>query len=105
MLAFFGLNNGFDAINIEKRKIHELLTLTIKGKIGYSDAYKLSLSERRYMIDLLTDNVKETTDKAVEMDQLARLAKEKKIRKIEITENKLIQEKQINDQRKRAKIS
>lgn len=97
MLAFFGLNNGSDAINIEKRKIHELLTLTIKGKIGYSDAYKLSLSERRYMIDLITDNVKDVSEKATEMNNLARMNKDNRIKKIGITENKLIQKKQIND--------
>lgn len=53
MPAFFGLINGSDAVNIQKRKIHEIMTLVINGKMTYSDAYNLPLSERKYIIDLL----------------------------------------------------
>lgn len=99
MPTFFGLNNGSDAITVEKRKIHELLSLVVKG-FSYADAYRLSLNERRYMIDLLNDNVKETTNTSAEMNELA---KKSKIRKIDITENKLKEEHQVNDQRTRKK--
>jgi hypothetical protein len=57
------------------------------------------------MIDLITDNIKDVSEKATEMNNLARMNKDNRIKKIGITENKLMQEKQVSDQRKRTKIS
>lgn len=45
--------NSSDALDIQKRKMHELMYLVYNGKMTYSDAGQLSISERRYIIDML----------------------------------------------------
>lgn len=74
MLPFFGLlsssNGRYDTTYIEKNKLDDLLFLSLHGNISIGDSYKLTLGERKYLINriikLKEDDTKKEDNKTVD---------------------------------------